>query len=136
MRIIPFLLVAVICPSALAQSNLGELLDRGAVRLGKEALTQELLASSWIIAPSPGEITYRADGTYSGYEKVYNGGRGIFGTWEIDTEGKLCFLFAAHTQTPSTPQCTYWYKLEDRYFASRAKFDRSAPIFARVPKKP
>jgi hypothetical protein len=137
MRLIAFLLLAFVWRSALAQSNVGELLDRGGVRLGKEALTHDLLASSWVLALKDGAVTWKADGTYTGYEKIYNGGRGIFGTWDVDAEGKLCFMFAATSPgwTPH-PVCSFWYKIGDQYFASRPPFDRSAPIFPRFRKQP
>jgi hypothetical protein len=139
MRVLTFLLLTFIWQGVLAQSNLGELLDQGGLRLAKEDLTHDILATSWVLATNGGEITYKADGTYSGFEGVYNGGKGIFGAWEIDAEGKLCFLLKSRARDPSNvpqAQCAYWFKLGDRYFASRNQSDRLAPIYPRTPKKP
>lgn len=118
--------------------NLGELLDAGGVLLGKEELTKVISDTSWSMEPNLFEITYKSDGTFTGYargDERSGSGRGVFGTWTIDDKGLFCFKHLARGASSSQPFCRYWFRLGDRYFGSTDSADRAAPVGPRIPKQ-
>ena len=121
---------------AFAQKNIGELLDQGGAQLTKPALTELLSGTTWQHPFYPGEVTYKASGTYSGTitDTVNERQVGIFGAWEVNDEGLVCEQSEGRYAYPK-PLCRYWFSLGERYFASQQSGDRAAPIGKRVRKR-
>src|SRR6185295_8395340 len=84
-------------PLAMAQNNLGELLDAGAKQLSPEEFKQELVQRV-IVGPTPAggsiEVMYQTNGLIQGtgmHSKATIPQPGtIFGEWTIDDNGRIC----------------------------------------------
>lgn len=132
-----FMLAAIPMLSAFAQTNLGELLDMGAVKMGKEEWLSKLPASYSGISFS-GKVKFRfdfeANGKFSGFVESTQGtaSTGSFGTWTMDDNGKKCIDEKLTSWNMTWNECYYTFKLGDRIFASPSDIDRSAQIMART----
>ena len=122
---------------AAAQSNLGELLDAGAMRLSpqefKDALVQRV-----IVGPTPAggnlEVIYATNGLIQGLgtqPPFINAPFPIRGEWKIDDIGKICASMLIGTA--SLPyRCQFWFKLAGQYFLSDSDSDRSTRVLRRT----
>jgi hypothetical protein len=127
---------------AMAQSNLGALLDAGAARLSAEEFRRELLGRQisgfaangqqiQIVYLESGEI--RGAGGATGPRGGATGGGQTFdiqGTYTIDDSARMCTTMQLG-RTSLAPRCQYWYRLDRQYFLSDSDSDRSARVHAR-----
>ena len=140
------LALLLLVPFALAQNNLGELLDAGAKRLSAEEFRQEVTQHSLEgVIPSGGrmEVMYASSGVIQGR----TGGLGtglnptlgtisapIDGVWNIDDSGRTCTsMVIGRTFLPL--RCQFWFKYKEDYFAADSDSDRNARVFRRTVKQ-
>jgi len=131
----------LLCASlAVAQSNLGELLDAGARRLTVDEFKAEVVQRP-IVGQLPSganvEIVYTKTGAISGQSLVQHlGPMTLDGEWTIDDDGRICtsvaFTRAAH-QTLS--RCEFWFKYKEQYFLSISDSDRQTRLLRRTIKQ-
>jgi hypothetical protein len=153
MRLSKTLLAGILLASgvspALAQTNVGQLLDSGAVKLSAEEFKQQIVGR-FLIGPGRGlsmaasaqEVVYLADGLIrgSGHATTLGGMSGggqsfsIEGTWTIDERGRVCQSTRAGNVVLA-PRCQVWFKQSDNYFFADSDSDRSALITVRTLKK-
>jgi len=126
--------------NALAQANLGELLDMGAKKLSKEELVTLLSGANMSGETRDGavyDVTYKPNGTYAGSflsPQKRNGTQ--YGTWTVDDGGKVCIdgsirLYEVQPQK----NCLFYFKNADQYYISSADSDRAAFVLKRTIKK-
>lgn len=116
-------LLAALALGAHAQSTLGELIDRGAVKVtpGEIAGLGDLRVLRRA-ADADAFITLRADGTVAGivHNKQGAGSSEAVGTWTVDAAGRRC----AHVQLPAfgmtMEQCGYVYRLGKAVYGARS----------------
>src|SRR5438874_1879069 len=144
------ILVATCVSPALAQTNVGQLLDSGAVKLSAADFKQQIVGR-FVVGPARGvvnlssgqEVVYLENGSIrgAGSASIYGGASGggqsfsIEGTWTIDERERIC----QSTQVGSVvlaPRCQYWFKQSDKYFLADSDSDRSALITVRTVKRP
>ena len=143
-------IVMAFCLSpAMAQTNVGQLLDSGAVKLSPEEFNQQIVGR-FLMGPGRGvlgldsaqEVVYLKDGLIhgSGYAATLGGMKGggqsfaIEGTWTIDERGRVCQSTRAGSVVLA-PRCQYWFKQSEKYFFADSDSDRSALITVRTVKK-
>ena len=141
-------------PLAVAQNNLGELLDAGAKILSPDDF-KEQLAQRMLIGPSPTGGTLELIYTASGMVQGSAAGPGatmtgvgmlqVSGEWTIDASGRVCT--GMRMSGPGTggsfgpvgmilpPRCQSWFKLGERYFVADSDTDRHAKVLLRNVKK-
>lgn len=132
--------VVVTCSgSAMAQSNLGELLDMGAKQIPKDqlvSLLSGLTMSGESFNNQGGTIRfdYSADGTVSGGLRTADGREfRSTGTWKVDDSGKFCREMVRANGT-HWGDCRYFFKLADAYYAAETN-DRGTKIEKRLLEK-
>jgi hypothetical protein len=144
------LLASCVSP-VLAQTNVGQLLDSGAVKLSAAEFRQEVVGrflegpgrgATMASASSGQEVAYFQDGVIrgSGYTTalggISGGGRNflIEGTWTIDERDRVCQTTRAGNVVLA-PRCQYWFKHSDKYYFADSDSDRSALVTVRTVKK-
>lgn len=122
--------LALATVAAHAQTTLGELIDRGAVKVAPTELAS--LGDLRVLrraADADAFITLRADGTVAGivHNKQGAGSSEAVGTWTVDATGRRC----AQVQLPAfgmtMDQCGYVYRLGSAIYGARTD-DRQAPV--------
>ena len=109
--------------SALGQSTVGELLEKGGKKLLKEdyaALVPFRNVYQWPNRQGEGDLVFAADGTLSGSE-YHNSSRSTSpatGTWVVDENGKSCIKKFMQLWNTRTDQCWYGWKLGEDYYGS------------------
>lgn len=128
---------AITCSgSAMAQSNLGELLDMGAKQIPKDelvSLLSGLTMSGESFTNQGGTIRfeYMADGTVSGGLRTADGREfPSKGTWKVDDSGKFCREMTRANGT-RWGDCRYFFKLADVFYAAETN-DRGTKIEKRL----
>ena len=129
---------------AVAQNNLGELLDAGAKKLSgdefREEIVQHTVVGPLLTSPSV-EMIFASGGTLQGRTQNLAGtmqGANIFGgyidgVWTIDDKGRVCSsLSFGRTMLPF--RCQYWFKYKDDYFVADFE-DRNAKVVRRTVKQ-
>lgn len=121
--------------SAQAQNNLGELLDKGAKKLGKNEYVAALPATFSFVWPNKqgeAELLYKLDGTLSGHERHYqsNSTSASTGTWTIDETGKWCSNKSLEAWGTTFKGCVFGFTLGDEYFFSASDSDRDSRVLA------
>jgi len=143
------ILVASCVSPALAQTNVGHLLDSGAVKLSAADFKQEIVGR-FLVGPGRGlsmttgaqEVVYLQDGLIrgSGAASTLGGMSGggqsfvIEGTWTIDEQGRVCQSTRAGNVVLA-PRCQYWFRHSEKYYFADSDSDRSALITVRTVKK-
>ena len=133
--------MALASAPALAQTNLGELLDAGGKKLSKQEV-EAALSGAALSGDMPSGATfqtdYKSDGTYSGaFTSPQNKRNGTtFGKWTVDDAGKVCTDGTIRLYE-NQPQkiCAFYFKSGDQYFVSTSDSDRGAGIMKRTIKK-
>ena len=143
-------------PLAMAQNNLGELLDAGATRLSPEAFKEEVLQRVIVGPTATGgklELIYTTNGMIQGTGS-YTGVIGtsslslapINGEWTIADNGTICTSMRIGS-SPSVggvgniggvslpTRCQFWFKYSEQYFFSDSDTDRGARVFRRTLKQ-
>ena len=139
-------------PVAVAQSNLGELLDAGATRLSAEEFKAELVQRILVGPTASGgslEVLYAVNGIIAGTGTGSIGGPAgaghpmapISGEWTIDDKGRVCTSMRVVANIgpgggitlPS--RCQFWFKYAEQYFFSDSDSDRRARVLSRSVKQ-
>jgi hypothetical protein len=132
-RIVTVAALMLLCASVLAQSTVGELLDKGGRKLVKDdyqALVPFRVQYAWPNRQGEGDLVYAADGTLTGFEYTMQGAQSpATGTWTIadDASGKWCIKKFMINWNARTDQCWYSWKLGDDYYGSLGD-DRGARV--------
>ena len=131
----------LLAPLAVAQSNLGQLLDAGAKRLSpeefREEVVQRVLVGS-MASETRIELIYASSGQISGRGANAAGPTTVElgGDWRIDESGKICSSMrvtgAGGASAALPARCQFWFKYKEDYFVSDSDWDRSAPVFRRT----
>ena len=132
---------------AVAQNNLGELLDAGAKKLSPEEFREEIVQRV-IVGPTPSglstEVMYASTGVIAGLGTGVTARTAplapISGTWMPDHLGRVCTTMqigggGGRGSLPVEtlpPRCQYWYKLDQRYYFSDSDTDRSMRVLPRT----
>ena len=127
-------------PGALAQqpATVGELLDKGAKKLGSEELTKLLSGSdvSGACLSSPRftcEVTYKKDGTLEGVVPGARNDSGstvrFWGKWSANERGELCVDTQSNFGAPSQ-SCTHYFEFGGKYYHA-INGDKAAPAYLR-----
>jgi hypothetical protein len=119
--------------TAHAQSTVGELLDKGGKKLGKDhyaAYFPATIKYVWPDKAGEGELNYKSDGTVSGTEYHYASRTTstAVGTWTVDDNGKWCIKKHLATWNRNTDVCWYSFELEGAYFGALSDTDRNARV--------
>jgi hypothetical protein len=127
------LLMSGLTAAALAQSNIGELLDKGGKKVIKadfDALLPLRVKYKWPQGGGDGDLVYAADGTLQGTESHWRSRSDspTTGTWTFDDNGRWCIKKSLIAWNTTTDLCWYLFQAGDRYFMSQADIDRSARI--------
>ena len=131
---------------AVAQSNLGELLDAGAKMISAEEFKQEVV-QRMIVGPTASggsiEVMYTANGSIAGTGTallspgaLYGRVMPVFGEWKIDDNQRICTSMRI-SMTPSAtvalpPRCQVWFRYRDEYFIADSDSDRRARVLRRT----
>lgn len=133
------LLLGASVAGAQEPANLGELLDKGAKRLGaaelKALLSGAMVSGRSMANPTTFEMTYSSDGTANGriYGIRVDQAPGMTGTWTVDEKGRLCVDLMTMT-FGAVKNCQSYYSLANAYYSATSD-DRSAVVRARAVKR-
>jgi hypothetical protein len=125
---------------AVAQSNLGELLDAGARRLTVDEFKAEVVQRP-IAGQMPSganvEIVYAKTGVIAGGAVIPSFGlMQIVGEWTTDDNGRICTSMAFTRATnEALRRCEFWFKYKEQYFLSVSDSDRQARLLRRTIKQ-
>lgn len=128
---------------AIAQENLGQLLDEGAKRLSGPELRAALVGAT-VIGPTPtgtqSQIEIKPDGKASGTIATTRGIIRVNGTWDITDDGKLCVKYqftVAHTgmSIPDYEGCGFYFIDGEHYFVSSSDTNRGVAALPRTIKR-
>ena len=138
------LALCVLAPIALAQGNLGELVDAGAKRMSIEEFKQELVQRV-IVGPTMSggdlEIMYANNGEIQGRGIAVVSSAvtptPIAGEWKIGDSGRICSSMRVGGTNPVVlpSRCQWWFKLGERYFLADSDTDRSTRVLVRTLKR-
>jgi hypothetical protein len=138
------MLVLFVCgPFAIAQSNLGELLDAGGKKMSREEFTDQLVQRMIVGPTATGanlEVMYTAGGVVVGVGRAprYVMPARISGEWTFDDSSRVCSSMSmgasdlTFTGVVLPPRCQFWFKLGDKYFLADSDSDRSAKVLSRM----
>jgi len=143
------LLGAALCwfaPFAVAQTNLGQLLDAGAKKLSGEEFREELLQRVLVGPTASGgnaEFMYVKGGGVvgRGSNPLFTGivASEFSGEWKIEEGGKFCSTMrmpGAWNSAAGLPtRCQFWFKYEKQYFLADSDTDRQARVLRRTVKQ-
>ena len=120
------LALLLLVPFAVAQNNLGELLDAGARKLSAEEFRQEVTQHVLLgVAPTGMrmEVMYGSSGVIQGSSSQYTDTRNpqsnvafgpIDGVWTVDDSGRTCTsVVIGRTFLPF--RCQFWFKYKEDY---------------------
>ena len=147
-RLLLALALLLLVPFAVAQNNLGELLDGGAKKVSGEEFRQDVVQRV-VLGPLPSgatvELMYATSGVIQGRSvtagsSAIAGGTGaapvspIDGVWNIDDSGRICTsMVIMRTFLPF--RCQYWFKYKDDYFVADSDSDPKAKVLRRTVKQ-
>ena len=129
---------------AMAQNNLGELLDAGATRLSPEAFKEEVVQRVIVGRTGAGgdiEVMYAHTGVIQGIGSYQQLAPvhvvGVSGEWTLDDNGRVCTSMrvaggggtASGVMLPA--RCQFWFKYNGQYFISDSDSDRSTRVLRR-----
>jgi hypothetical protein len=136
-------MLSLCAPLAVAQNNLGELLDAGAKRLSVEEFKLEVV-QHLIVGPTASgsslELIYTTNGQVSGKAlsaagQVNTGT--IDGDWKVDDSGRVCTAMRVlgSSQLALPARCQFLFKYKDAYFFVDSDTDRGARVLRRTVKQ-
>lgn len=143
---LPVGLALLLCASlAVAQSNLGELLDAGARKLTVDEFKAELV-QHLIVGQTPGGATFEivytntgeiaGQGSAPGQDVPAAGTHVISGQWTTDDSGRICTSMAFDRATRAAlSRCEFWFKYSEQYFLSVSDSDRQTRVLRRTIKQ-
>jgi len=148
-RLVLWLALLAWVPSAIAQNNVGELLDAGAKKLSPEEFRQDVVQRTMVGTMPSGarvELMYAASGVVQGrsYQTIQPGTgttvlpgvaaiASLDGAWTVDERGRICTSMVIE-RTILPFRCQYWFKLRDAYFIADSE-DRGAKVLQRTLKE-
>jgi hypothetical protein len=106
-----------------AQSNVGELLEKGGKQLGKADLLELLpmrYQSKWPNGQGEEELFFSEDGKITGTGHHYSSRSDspASGQWKMEEDGKVCTPKTFTAWNSSTNLCWYVFKLNDGFFGT------------------
>jgi hypothetical protein len=125
--------VLVFGPGALAQTTVGELLEKG----GKQTTKAEIIAlmpmrtqSKWPNGQGEEELFFSVDGKITGTGTHFQSGTNspVEGTWTVDETGKFCVPKRFTKWGTGTNLCWYGFKLGESSFVA-LKTDSDSKLF-------
>lgn len=127
-------------PLAVAQSDLGALLDAGAKKLSAEEFREELVQRV-VVGPlnlqgGSLEIMYANNGVLQGTGQTSSYPRlaSIYGDWKFDDSGRICS--SIRLEVVILPyRCQFWFKYAEQYFLSDSDSDRRMRVLRRTIKQ-
>jgi hypothetical protein len=131
-------------PFAVAQSNLGELLDAGAKKLSTEEFKEEVVQRVIVGPTATGgnlEVMYAHSGVIAGRGAAVPGANSVLapisGEWTTDDNGRVCtsMRIGSNPGLMLPPRCQFWFKYTEEYFFSDSDSDRRARVFRRTVKQ-
>lgn len=144
-RMLLGLVLLLLTPFAIAQNNLGELLDVGAKRVSAEEFRQDVAQHTLVgnLTAQGGnmELMYSNGGMIRGASSLYTGtplsiaalGQ-VDGVWNIDDSGRICSsMMVGRIFLPL--RCQYWFKYKDDYFVADSDTDPKAKVLRRTVKQ-
>ena len=146
---LPLAMLVLCAPSAVAQSNLGQVLDAGGKLLSLEEFKQELVQRA-LVGPTPSggnlEIMYTSSGRIQGIGAMPGSSPPMGtlspydGTWTDGENGAVCATLVIRGQggqklLPLPRRCQFWFKVGERYYLSDSDTDRSARVLVRTIKQ-
>src|SRR5213595_3972476 len=119
MKLLLGLALLLLIPFAVAQNNVGELLDAGAKKISAEEFRQDVVQRTVVGAVPTGgrmELLYATGGVIQGTVNATPGSlpgvpyiAAIDGVWNIDDSGRICAsMVLGRTLLPF--RCQYWFK--------------------------
>ena len=144
---LPLVLGILMCaPFAVAQTNLGELLDAGAKKMSPQEFEEQLVQRMVVGPTATGgslEVMYAASGVVVGVGRAprFTMAARISGEWKFDDSSRVCSSMRmgssdlTFTGVVLPPRCQFWFKLNDKYFLSDSDSDRSAKVLSRTLKQ-
>ena len=145
------LALSLCAPFAVAQNNLGELLDGGAKQLSAEEFKEQVVQRVIVGPTATGgnlEIMYASNGVIQGRGTAQfatgNTQAAITGDWKIDDSGRVCTsTWIGNVGGAGGPvlgvalpsRCQVWFKYKEQYFLSDSDSDRSAKVLRRTVKQ-
>jgi hypothetical protein len=150
-RVLPALVLMLPwAPPAVAQTNLGEVVDAGATPLTADEFRLYLVGHV-LVGPSMTtggtlEMIYLADGTLTGSGSHTAAGAfgttQLSGTWKIDGRGRICTTMRLGGGQGMAPhgvalpsRCQVWFRYQDRFVVSDSDTDRRIKVLVRTIKK-
>jgi hypothetical protein len=130
-------------PLAMAQNDLGQLLDAGAKKLSAEEFRQEVVQHV-ITGPTLSggilEVIYAHSGVIEGRGYAVPGVNvlaSISGEWATDDNGRVCttMRIGVNPGVMLPPRCQVWFKYAEQYFLSDSDSDRRARVLSRTVKQ-
>lgn len=123
--------------SACAQNTLGELLDKGATKISKEAWLAQLPVAFGGIDFTERvdfKFEFKSNGKFIGYANSTQGkgSSGSFGTWTMEESGKQCIDERLSAWNMKWEECYFVYKLDDRYFSTQSDSNRDSRALIRT----
>jgi len=135
---------------AVAQSNLGELLDAGAKKLSVEEFKDEVVQRVIVGPTATGgrmEVMYTNRGAIQGIGSYRDIAQMVLepvsGEWKIDDDGRICTSMRMGGGPGGTvagvvilpPRCQIWFKVADQYYLSDSDSDRRTKVLRRTIKQ-
>ena len=132
--------------SARAQTNVGELLDAGAIRMSVEEFKVEVVQRA-IFGPTASggtiEVIYARNGSIAGTGTPLQAPKyaitfPVSGEWRIDNDGRICTTMriqGGYSPVTLPPRCQVWLKYRDDYFIADSDSDRLARVLRRTVKR-
>jgi hypothetical protein len=119
-----------------AQANLGELLDKGATKISKEAWLSQLPVSFGGIDFTDRvdfKFEFTSNGKFTGNANSTRGAgsSGSFGTWTMEESGKQCIDEKLTAWNMKWDECYFVYKLDNQYFSTQSDSDRGSRAMVR-----
>lgn len=138
----------LLCPlGAVAQTNLGELLDAGATPLSAEEFRKDVVGRIVVGPTTAGgslELMYTPNGIVAGTGSIMRSTytlAPVDGAWKIDEDGRICtsMRIAGHPSAPAfagqymlPPRCQRWFRYAGGFFVSDSDSDRGAKVLRRA----
>lgn len=133
--VVMWLGMALASGGVLAQSNLGEVMDKGGTKLSKQDLHALIPGALWQSTTASGiafKIDMKADQTLVGTGTNAKGSGPVTGSWAINDQGQLCTKTLIVNFRQTTEACVHVFKLGSDYFGSVSDRDRAAPASRRT----
>jgi hypothetical protein len=126
--------LTALASAAHAQSTLGDLLERGALKLATTAEVQALgdLRVFRATHDSDAYMTMRSDGMVIGmvHNREGHGSSEAIGSWKMDDGGRRCADVALPAFNMNWTQCGYTFRLGQNIFFASSDSDLGAPVTA------